>query len=219
MEEVYEKLGKLKSEELTKKYDTFWEMQGLGGTRKSTQVTGAVLEGIARDFIREFLPAGFGLKSGLIFDPEAKGKKMSPQIDAIIYGGTPLLEFTDVVVAEKQQVKAIFEIKSYIETTAIFGDLLEKGGSIRDPNTGLADQFNQRKVFLSAEGRYALFTFELDSGLADDKVLERLKEICDSYAVVLRREPKVERARGKEPWCYNFDGSIGRLIEWLRNLS
>lgn len=42
-----------------------------------------------------FLPAGFGLKSGLVFD--AKRKETSPQCDAIIYKGVPLLEFTDVV--------------------------------------------------------------------------------------------------------------------------
>jgi len=145
MEEVFEKLGKAKSHELTKKYDTLWEMLGRGGTRRSSQVGGAVLEGIARDFIREFFPAEFGLKSGLIFDPEAEGKKMSPQIDAIIYKGTPLLEFTDVVVVEKELVKAIVEVKSWINTTVIFG---EKSGSSRDLNSGLASDFQRRRDFL-----------------------------------------------------------------------
>lgn len=85
-------------------------MLKLSETRKSSQVGGAVLEGIAKDFIREFLPAGFRLKSGLVFDAEKK--KASPQCDAIIYKGVPLLDFADVVVMEKKQVKAIVEIKA-----------------------------------------------------------------------------------------------------------
>lgn len=214
MKEVYEKLGKAKSEELAKKSYSFWSLLGLSESRKSAQVRGIVQEGIARDFIREFLPQGFGLKSGLIFD--AQNKRMSPQIDAIIYKGVPLLEFTDVAVVEKEQVKAIFEIKSWIDQTDIFGS---KSKGVRNPNTGLARQFNQRKDFMPPDGRYILFTFELHSGSADAEVLKRLKEICSSYGIVIRREPRTERNAGKEARVTNFDGSVGRLIEWLRNLS
>ena len=215
--ELYKTLGEAKSRELSRSSATLWEMLELSDTRKSTQVGGAVLEGIAKDFIAEFLPPGLGIKSGLVFD--ANAKKMSPQIDAIIYNGVPLLEYSDVVVVEKEQVKAIVEVKSWISQTDIFGDLVKKGGSARDPDSGLAVAFKQRKDFLPPEARYILFTFELHSGSADAEVIERLNAICDSYAVVLGREPKVERARVKEPWVYNFDNSISRLIEWLRNLS
>jgi len=156
MEELYKTLGYAKCVELSKKSRTFWEMLKLADTPKNAPVGGVVREGIAKDFIREFLPAGFGLKSGLVFD--AENKKTSPQCDAIIYKGVPLLEFTDVVVVEKEQVKAIV-------------------------------------------------------------VRKRLKEACDSYAVIVRWEPKIEQKRGKEPAFYNFDSSVSRLIEWLRNLS
>ena len=192
---------------------SLWEMQGLDKSRKSTQVGGAVLEGIARDFIREFLPTGFGIKSGLVFDTQAK--KMSPQCDAIIYKGVPLLEFTDVAVVEKEQVKAIFEVKSYIYTPTIFGDLKNKEIGTRDPNSGLALDFKGKKEFLPLGANYILFAFELDSSSTDAEVIERLKEICNSYAIILRYEPKKEQKAN----IYNFDNSVSELIKWLRNLS
>ncbi len=214
MEELYETLGYAKCVELSKKSRTFWEMLKLSDTRKNAPVGGAVREGIAKDFIRELLPPGFGLKSGLIFD--ATSKMISPQCDAIIYKGVPLLEFTDIVVVEKEQVKAIFEIKAYIDQTDIFGS---KSGSTRNPNSGLALAFNKRKDFRPVAASYILFSFALHSGSTDAEVIKRLKEICDSYAIVLRWEPKIEQERGKEPAVYNFDNSVSRLIEWLRNLS
>lgn len=214
MEELYRSLGEVKCVELSKKSWSLWQMLELSDTRKSTQVGGAVLEGIAKDFIREFLPAGFGIKSGLVFDTE--NKKMSPQIDGIIYRGVPLLEFSDAVVVEKKQVKAVLEVKSYIVTTDIFG---AKSGGSRNPNSGLAYDFKRRKDFVSSGARYILFTFELHSAYPDAEVLKRLEQICDSYAIVIRREPLVERKRGKEPRVYNFDNSISKLIEWLRNLA
>lgn len=214
MEELYETLGYAKCVELSKKSRTFWEMLKLSDTRKNAPVGGAVREGIAKDFIRELLPLGFGLKSGLIFD--AKSKMISPQCDAVIYKGVPLLEFTDIVVVEKEQVKAIFEIKAWIDQGTIFG---RKGQGIRNPKSGLAFGFEQRKWFLPTGARYILFAFALSSSSLDTQVIERLKEICDSYAIVLRWEPKIERDRGKEPAVYNFDNSVSRLIEWLRNLS
>ena len=148
MEELYKTLGEAKCEELAKKSWSLWHMLELSDTRKSTQVGGAVREGIARDFIREFLPAGFGLRNGLIFDAESK--KMSPQCDAIIYKGVPLLEFTDIVVVEKKQVKAIFEIKSWIGQNDIFGT---RSKGTRNPDTGLISVFRSRKQFLPPEGK------------------------------------------------------------------
>jgi len=213
-EELYRSLGEAKCEELAKKSWSLWHMLKLSDTRKSAQVGGAVREGIAKDFIREFLPPGFGLKSGLVFD--ATSKKISPQCDAIIYKGVPLLEFTDIVVVEKEQVKAIFEIKAWIDQPAIFGT---KSRGVRDPNSGLAYEFKRRKDFVPAGAKYILFAFELHSGYLDAEVLKRLEEICDSYAIVIRREPLAERKRGKEPRVTNFNSSVSRLIEWLRNLS
>lgn len=212
--ELYQSLGEAKSEELAKKCWSLWHLQELCEGRRSAQVGGVVREGIARDFVREFLPQGFGLKSGLIFDVETK--KMSPQIDAIIYKGVPLLEFTDVVVVEKRQVKAIFEIKSWIGQNDIFGTG-SKG--TRNPDTGLISVFRSRKQFLPPEGKYILFTFELHSASRDKDVIERLREVCDSYVAVIRREPAIERKAGKEPRVTNFDDSVGRLIQWLRSLT
>ena len=213
MEELYETLGYAKCVELSKKSRTFWEMLKLADSRKNAPVGGVVREGITKDFIREFLPLGFGLKSGLIFD--ARRKKISPQCDAIIYKSAPLLEFTDVVVVEKEQVKGIFEIKAFIDQGTIFGRKI-KGTKDRNPKSGLAFAFNRRKDFLPTGAKYILFAFALSSSATDAKVIERLRceEICHSYAIVLRWETK----RGKEPTVYNFDNSVSRLIEWLRNL-
>ncbi|MBA7597798.1 hypothetical protein ES703_04805 [subsurface metagenome] len=211
MKEIYEKLGKAKCRELSMKSESLWTMQTLSKSRKNAPVTGRVAEGIAKDFIREFLPAEFGLKSGLIFDPEVnENKRMSPQIDAIIYRGAPLLEFTDVAVVEKQQVKAIIEVKSWIDTTAIFGDL-KKGVKDRDLTTGLVSDFKRKKEFMPAGANYILFAFELYSGADDDKVLERLKKICDMYAVVSRKKGQADD--------FDFDNSVSKLIGLLRNLS
>lgn len=221
MEELYETLGYAKCVELSKKSRTFWDMLKLADTPKNAPVGGVVREGIARDFIREFLPAGFGLKSGLVFDAEKK--KTSPQCDAIIYKDVPLLGFTDVVVVEKEQVKAIVEIKSYIDQTDIFGRKI-KGTKDRNPKSGLASAFKRRKDFLPAEAKHILFAFALSSSSTDAQVIERLNEnkieikICDIYTIVLRWEPKIERKRGVESH-YNFDNSVSRLIKWLRNLS
>jgi len=211
MEDLYKTLGDAKSAELTRKSRTFWDMLKLPESRKSAPVGGAVREGIAKDFIREFLPPGFGLKSGLIFDAEKRA--ISPQCDAIIYKGVPLLEFTDVVVVEKEQVKAIFEVKAFIDQGTIFGRKI-KGAKDRNPKSGLASAFNRREKFLPAEAKYILFAFGLSSSSNDNELVERLNEICDSYAVILRYEPKKEH----KPNIYNFDNSVSRLIEWLRNL-
>ncbi len=214
MTELYERLGEAKCEELAKKSWSLWHLLELGEGRKSAQVGGVAREGIARDFIRDFLPPRFVLKPGLVFDDEAK--KMSPQVDAIIYQGAPLLNLTDVVVVEKNQVRAIFEIKSFVDQQDIFG---AKSVGIRNPDTGLVSAFRARKAFLPAEGRYVLFTFELWSSSPDNEVIDRLRQICDLYAVVIRREPSIERKAGKDARVTNFDGSIGKLIEWLRSLT
>ncbi len=119
MEELYRTLGYAKCVELAKKTETLWQVLDLSDTRKSGQVYGTALEGIVKDFISEFLPAGFGIQSGAVFDTETK--RISPQIDDIIYWGVPLLKLTDVVVVEKEQVKAILEVESWINITSTFG--------------------------------------------------------------------------------------------------
>jgi len=213
MEELYKTLGDAKCVELSKKSRTFWDMLKLSESRKNAPVGGAVRESMARDFIREFLPPGFGLKSGLVFDTSTR--KMSPQCDAIIYKGVPLLEFTDVVVVDKEQVKAIFEIKTSIDQPLLFG---VKRQGIRKPDSRLAYGFKRRRDFLPSGAKCILFAFSLFSSSTDDKVIERLNRICDyygSYGVILRWEPK----REKKPNIYNFDNSVSRLIEYLRNLS
>ena len=103
-------------------------------------------------------------------------------------------------------MKAILEIKSYVYTPTIFG-------------TKLALDFKRKKEFLPSEASYILFAFELYSGKTNYEIIEKLKEICDRYAIVLRYESKTERERGKEEKTYNFDNSVSRLIQWLRNLS
>jgi len=212
-ETIYKTLGEAKSLELSRKHKTLWDVQHLSQSRKNAQVAGIVLEGLGRDFIREFLPAGFELKNGLVFD---SGKRVfSPQCDGIIYSGAPLLNFTDVVLVEKEQVRAIIEIKAYIDQTGIFGALKDK---IRDPNTNLASDYLRRKEFLRPGDKYILFAFELWSNSSDAEVIERLKTISDIYAIVKRLEPRTEIKAGKDREVPNFDDSISGLIKWLRTL-
>jgi len=168
MEEVYITLGYPNCVELSKKSRTFWDMLKLSDSQKNAPVGVVVREGIAKDFIREFLPAGFGLKGGLIFD--AENKRTSHQCDAIIYKGVPLLDFTDVVVVEKEQVKGIFEIKSWIDQPLIFGPKSKEVD--RNPNRKLAYGFKQMRNFLSAEAKYILFAFSLSSSSADAEFIK-----------------------------------------------
>ena len=129
------------------------------------------------------------------------------------------MSFLSFYGAEKEQVKAILEIKTFIDQGAIFGRKIKGTREDRNPNSRLAYGFEQMSNFLPAEARYILFAFSLSSSSPDAQVIERLKKICDSYAILLRWEPKTERKKGKEPATYNFDDSVSRLIEWLRNLS
>jgi hypothetical protein len=216
MEELYKTLGYAKCVELSKKSRKFWDMLKLAESRKNAPVGGLVRECIAKDFIRELLPQGLGLKSGLIF--KAENKTISPQCDAIVYSGVPLLEFTDTAVVEMEQVKAVFEIKAWIDQGTIFGRKI-RGTGDREPESGLRSTFERRKKFLPAQAKYILFAFSLSSSSSDADVVKRLKKICDYHAVVLRWYPKSEQKKGSEPAIYNFDNSVSRLIKWLRNLN
>jgi hypothetical protein len=144
LNKFYKELGEAKSRELYEKYNTLWSVYGISkvGTR-SKQIGGMVPEGIAKDFAREFLLPKFRIKSGLVFDETAK--KLSPQIDAIIYEGVPLLDYTDVAIVQKKNVKGIFEVKGWIAENDIFG---QKTNSGRNPKTGLIQQYSRLKPFL-----------------------------------------------------------------------
>ncbi len=213
--ELYKTLGGAKCQELYAKYQGFWNMLELGKGRKSALLRGRVQEGTAKDFIREFLPPGLNINNGLIFD-SLEGK-MSPQCDAIIYSGVPLWQSGDVVIVEKAQVKAIFEVKSFIDTPDIFGEM-EKGAKVRDPDTRLGADFQQKKFYLPQGAKYILFAFELWSGATDDEIRRRLKEICDLYAIVVRQESRAEQKKGKRKKETDFNDSVSGLIEWLRGI-
>ena len=210
LDSLYDNLGKAKSHELGQKYNALYEIYGIARSG-SKQITGIVCEGIAKDFVNEFLPTGFKIKNGLIFDPDTP--KISPQIDAIIYHGVPLLEYTDVAIIEKEQVKGIMEIKSWIGKNDIFGKKDKSYPTGRNPNTGLITGYLKRKEFLKAAMPYILFVFELYSDSPRSEVIDRLHHICDMYVVIRRKVPR------KEAYNYNFDRSISKLINWLRNLS
>ena len=215
-EELYKTLGDAKSREVFRKYMTLSNLYEMAkrGTR-NPQVAGKVYEGIAKDFIREFLPPGFRIKSGLIFDVEKK--KLSPEIDAIIYRGVPFLEFTDAVIAEQKQVEAILEIKSWIGTADIFGDMNKKTGN-RDPNSRLFSKFKDRRDFIRPTAKYILFVFVLGSNEQDYKVINRLEHICNIYAIVGRKMIGYTW-KGDYDFNFDFDGSISELIKYLRGLS
>ncbi len=213
--ELYKNLGEAKSREVFRKYMTLSNLYKMAKHRtRNPQVAGKVYEGIAKDFIRGFLPTGFRIKGGLIFD--VAKRKLSPEIDAIIYRGVPFLEFTDAVIAEQKQVEAILEIKSWIGTADIFGDMNKRSGN-RNPNSRLFSKFRDRKDFIQPTAKYILFTFALGSNEQNDKVINRLKEISDTYAIVGRK--MIGHTWGGDyDFDFDFDGSISELIKYLRNL-
>ena len=205
MEELYKTLGDDKSREVFRKYMTLSNLYEMAkpGTRNS-QVAGKVYEGIAKDFIREFLPVGFKIKGGLIFN--VADKKLSPEIDAIIYRGVPFLEFTDAVIVEQEQVGAIFEVKSWIGTTNIFED------------EELFKASEDRRRFIQPTAKYILFAFALESNRQDDEVDNRLRQISNMYVIVGKK--KIGQSWESDADLeFNFKESVSRLIEWLRNLS
>jgi len=215
MKELYTTLGDAKSREVFRKYMTLSNLYEMAKHRtRNPQVAGKVYEGIAKDFIREFLPPGFRMKGGLIFDVEKK--KLSPEIDAIIYRGVPFLEFTDAVIAEQKQVEAILEIKSWIGTADIFGDINKKSGN-RDPSSQLFSKFEDRRDFIQPTAKYILFAFALGSNEQNDKVINRLEHICDMYAIVGRK--KIGHPwKNDNDFEFNFKESVSELIKYLRNL-
>lgn len=214
--ELYKNLGEAKSREVFRKYMTLSTLYEMAKHRtRNPQVAGKVYEGIAKDFISEFLPIGFRIKGGLIFDVE--NKKLSPEIDAIIYRGVPFLEFTDAVIAEQKQVEAILEIKSWIGKADIFGEMNKKSGS-RDLNSGLFSKFEERKGFIQSTAKYILFAFALGSNEQDYRVINRLEHICDMYAIVGRK--KIGHGwKSDADFEFNFNDSVSGLIKYLRGLS
>ncbi|TET41304.1 MAG: hypothetical protein E3J66_05510 [Dehalococcoidia bacterium] len=215
-EELYKTLGEAKSREVFRKHVTLSNLYDMAksGTR-NPQVAGKVYEGIAKDFIREFLPPGFRIKGGLIFDVEEK--ECSPEIDAIIYSGVPLLEFTDAAITEKKQVEAILEIKGWIGTPDIFGTKNKASGD-RNLNSELSSTYKDRRRFIQPSAKYILFVFALGSDEQDDKVINRLKEISDTYAIVARK--KIGQGWESDAnFEFDFNESISGLIKYLRNLS
>ena len=173
-------------------------------------------EGIARAFISSYLPEGFYIKSGQILDPIER--RISPQIDAIIFEGVPLLDYADEVIVEFSQVRGVFEIKSYIDKTALFGKL-EKSTGVRDSQEGLAKAYRQRLPFVPRpDGKYYLFTFDVITDCLDEELIGRLGEVCDDYVVVARHISRRERLAGKDNVQHDFGNSVGHLVEWLRSL-
>jgi hypothetical protein len=214
LNKFYKELGEAKSRELYEKYNTLWSVYSISkvGTR-SKQIGGMVPEGIAKDFAREFLPPKFRIKSGLVFDETTT--KLSPQIDAIVYEGVPLLDYTDVAIVQKENVKGIFEVKGWVAENDIFGQKTKSG---RNPKTGLFEQYSKLKPFLPTASPYVLFVFSLSSGSPTNMVISRLKKISDMCAIIGRVVPRKERPTLQEDVIYNLDNSVSKLIEWLRNL-
>ena len=206
MEELYKTLGDDKSREVFRKYMTLSNLYDMAkpGTRNS-QVAGKVYESIAKDFIREFLPAGFKINGGLIFNVADK-LILSPEIDAIIYRGVPFLEFTDAVIIEQEQVEAILEIKSWIGTNDIFED------------EELLKASEDRGRFIQATAKYILFAFALESSRQDDEVDNRLGQISKMYVIVGKKKIG-ESWKSDADLEFNFKESVSGLIKYLRNLS
>jgi len=214
--ELYRNLGEAKSREVFRKYMTLSTLYEMAKHRtRNPQVAGKVYEGIAKDFISEFLPAGYKIKGGLIFNVEEK--KLSPEIDAIIYRGVPFLEFTDAVIAEQKQVEAILEIKSWIGSADIFGEMNKKTGN-RNLNSGLLSKFEERRLFIQPTAKYILFAFALGSNAQNNIVTNRLEHICNMYAIIGRKKIG-HRWSNDADFEFNFNESVSGLIKYLRSLN
>jgi hypothetical protein len=211
--ELYETLAVAKARELMFKSWGLYHLNELKANPSNKLIGGVIREGIVRDFIRDYLPTEFRVKSGLVLD--GLSRTMSPQADAIIYVGTPLLDYTDAAIVEKDQVRGIIEIKSYVAQNQLFGTRNE---GVRNAGTGLISSYRSMKPFLPTGAKYVLFTFELLSSADNDQLLARLSQICDDFAAVLRPQRRRKGAEELERGNPNFDNSIGRMIHWLRTL-
>lgn len=219
LDEFFSNLSAAKSRELYEKYYTLLDFYSISEEGRSKLVSGRIGEAIAKDFIKEFLPTKFKVKSGLIYD---KGK-LSPQIDAIIFQNIPLLEYTDIAIVESKDAKGVLEVKGWIAENDLFGRIAtSKESSIavkgRNPQTGLFEHFSKVKKFLLPEIPYVLFTFSLSSASSDIEVINRLKQISDMHAIISRVVPRHQRKIVQEDTIYNFNESLSELIKWLRNL-
>jgi hypothetical protein len=133
------------------------------------------------------------------------------------------LEYTDVAVVEKEKVRGVLEVKGWIAENDIFGRKVSEDETAiavrgRNPRTGLFEHYDKVKKFLLPKAPYILFTFILGSASSDNDVINRLKQISDMYAVISRNVPRNQRKILQRDRIYNFDNSVSKLIEWLRNL-
>ena len=103
----YPRVGHSKAKELYVKNEA--TLRVLTKDNKQTEVRDVIQEGIVREFIGQFIPKGYGVGRGFVYDPDTK--KHSPETDAILYTGPPLMEFGDIVVTEKSQTKLMVEVK------------------------------------------------------------------------------------------------------------
>lgn len=211
----YPRVGHSKAKELYVKNEATLRVLTKDSTQK--EVRDVVQEGIVREFIGQFIPRGYEVGRGFVYDPSTK--KHSPEIDAILYTGPPLMEFGDIVVTEKSQTKLMVEVKSWAKLADLFGKPLKdkkgkarktKDGTVlRDPNTDFQTFYRERNPF---GDKYALFIFSLEVSkkIPDEMIWSSMNKLSDIWVVVWRKSGKKK--------SFDYGNSVSKFIEQLKRI-
>jgi hypothetical protein len=212
----YPRVGHSKARELYVKNEA--TLRVLTKERTKKEVRDVVQEGIVREFMEQFIPRGWEVGRGFVYDPDTK--KHSPEIDAILYTGPPLMEFGDVVVTEKSQTKLMVEVKSWAKLADLFGKPLkdrkgktrkkDDGTILRDPNTDFQTFYRERSSFGE---KYVLFIFSLEVSkkIPDQMIWNSMNKLSDMWVVVWRKSGKKK--------LFDYGNSVSKFIEQLRTLN
>lgn len=201
--EFHKRLGDVKTKDLIGRSNSLYDFFRSGERHKG--ISGVVREAIIMEFITEYLAPEFSVARGLVYyDYDGT---YSPEIDAIIYQNAPLMTFGNVVIVDNKQVKLLIEVKSWTDTTQLFGEKNEKTGK-RNKQTGLWKAYEDRKRF----GSYVLVIFSLLVGPKEDtEVWKRLEEVSDLPVILSRKIGRNEQL--------NVKGTMSNFIWVLQNLN
>ena len=191
--EIHPEVGRSKAKELYIKYQAGLQILKKGKQQK--RLSGIVQKGIVREFIGQYIPKGHYVSWGIVYD--AAKKRHSSKIDAIVYDWPPVLDFADVVMAEKKRTEMVVMVKDKVNINDLFGrPVTDKKGKpkkdkygmlLRDSKTELLPKYNENREFGK---KYVLFIYSLDvsKNIPDSDIKARLSELSDIWVVVWKKD-------------------------------
>ncbi|UCF08555.1 MAG: hypothetical protein JSW28_02375 [Thermoplasmata archaeon] len=208
------RVGHSKTKELYVKNTTALRLLEIDGPQKG--VRDLVQGGIVREFIEQYLPKGCEVGRGFVYD--LRMKKHSPEIDAIVYKGPPLIRYGDFVITDKGQTLLMVEVKHMARKGDIFGKSLKDrkgktlkgkdGAPLRDSKTDFQVLYRERRNF---GYQYVLFVFamEISQKIPDEDIKKGFYKMSDIWVVVWRKKGKKK--------SFDYENSVSKFIETLRN--